>query len=528
MQAIISSSVLVGIDALPVEVEVDLSGGLPTYHCVGLPTPAVKEGGVRIRAALERLGQALPPDKITVNLAPADVPKRGAAFDLPIAVAILVAAGTIDPAPCAGVVMLGELGLDGAVRPVRGVLAAAMLARARGRRALVVPEANAAEAAAVGGVAVYPVRDLAEVVAGLRGEAPWRQVGPGAPQAAATPALDLAEVQGQTIARAAVEVAVAGGHNLLFAGPPGIGKTMLARRVPTILPALSHEEALEVTRVYSAAGLADGLMSARPFRAPHHTISPAALLGGGAQPRPGEISLAHRGVLFLDELPEFARASLEGLRQPLEDRQVIVGRAAGVVKLPAAFLLVAAANPCPCGWLGARERACVCGLGAIERYRARLSGPLLDRIDLHVPVRPVALTELRRETPAESSAAVAARVDEARARQAQRLGAWGVATNAEMPTAALRATCRLDEAGEAALARVVERRPGMSARSVDRVVRVARTIADLGGSGAIAAEHIHEAASYRLLDALPAVDRGLPREPAPARAATAGAPPAAG
>ncbi|MEZ4365499.1 MAG: YifB family Mg chelatase-like AAA ATPase [Kofleriaceae bacterium] len=508
MQAIVASCTLVGIDAISVDVEVDLAGGIPSYHCVGLPAPSVKEGGVRIRAALERIGAGLPTQKITVNLPPADVRKVGAAFDLPIAVAILVASGVLDPAPVAGVMMLGELGLDGSVRAVRGALAAALLARARGLRALVVPEASAAEAACVDGLEVWVARDLAEVVAALRGEGAWRAAAPDRAPPAPTAPLDLAEVQGQPLARAALEIAVAGGHNLLLAGPPGIGKTMLARRVPTILPPLSRDDALEVTKIYSAAGLSDGLARARPFRAPHHTISSAALLGGGALPRPGEITLAHHGVLFLDELPEFSRAALEGLRQPLEDRQVVIGRAAGVLRLPASFLLVAAANPCPCGWLGARERACTCTLGAIDRYRARLSGPLLDRVDLHVPVRPVGLFELRQQAPAESSSAVAARVAEARARQAARLAPWGVATNAAMPVAAQRATCRLDAAGEAVLAELHARRRGLSARAIDRIIKVARTIADLVGQDDVDAGALREAASYRVLDLEPGAEVG--------------------
>ena len=366
MQASLSSSTLVGIDPVPVSVEVELANGIPNYHVVGLPGPSVREGAVRIRAALEQAGQQLPAKKITVNLAPADVRKVGAAFDLPIAVGVWLAG---QPPPIAdkvvGITMLGELGLDGSLRPVRGALAAAMLAKERGQRAILLPEGSAAEATVVDGIEILVARDLAEVLAVLMGTADWRRATRGPLRARAGFTVDMAEVQGQVLARAALEIAVAGGHNLLLAGPPGIGKTMLARRVPTILPPMSHGEMLETTKVYSALGLSDGLVTERPYRAPHHTISTAALLGGGTIPRPGEISLAHHGVLFLDELPEFARGTLESLRQPLEDRHVVVGRVHGVLKLPASFMLVASANPCPCGWLGSELRECTCGLGAI-------------------------------------------------------------------------------------------------------------------------------------------------------------------
>lgn len=500
MLARVRSAALRGIEAIAIEVEVDVVAGLPSYHVVGLPAPSVKEGAVRIRAALEAVGQALPQQKITINLAPADVPKAGTAFDLPIAVAVLGADGSIDLSPLDGYLLLGELGLDGALRPVRGALAAAILARDLGLRGVVVPAASAGEAAVVDGIDVRAAGHLQDVVAMLTG-------GPPLPTGAARAAppgpapIDLADVRGQLLARAALEVAIAGGHNVLFVGPPGIGKSMLARRIPSILPPMSHDEALEVTKIYSAIGAAPtGLVGERPFRSPHHSVSAAALLGGGTVPRPGEITLAHRGVLFLDELPEFQRATIEALRQPLEEREVVIGRAAATLTFPASFLFVAAANPCPCGWAGSKLRECTCSAIAIERYRARLSGPLLDRIDLHIPVPPVALTELRSAEPGESSAAVRARVEEARARQRTRLAPWGLATNAEMSSTATRATCSLSTAAEAHLTRLVDARRWLSARAIDRIIKVARTIADLAGADRIERPHLAEAAGYRAFD----------------------------
>ena len=503
MLARMRSSTLRGIEATPIEVEVDVVGGLPSYHVVGLPTPSVREGAVRIRAALEAIGQALPQKKITINLAPADLPKPGTAFDLPIAIGVLLAESELDPAPVDGLMLLGELGLDGTLRAVRGALAAAILARDLGLRGIVVPAASAAEAAVVEGIEVMTADHLAEVVAMVVGGVPLRRATPrlGAPRSAS---FDLADVRGQTLARAALEVAVAGGHNLMLVGPPGIGKSMLARRIPSILPPMSHAEALAVTKVYSAIGAAPGgLVDERPFRSPHHSVSAAALLGGGSVPRPGEITLAHHGVLFLDELPEFQRATIESLRQPLEDREVVIGRAHATLRFPASFLFVAAANPCPCGWAGSKLRECTCSATAIERYRGRLSGPLLDRIDLHVHVPPVALAELRGAAPGEPSAAVRDRVIAARDRQRARLAPWGVATNAEMGPAATRATCALSPAAEQLLARLAAQRRSMSARTVDRLIKVSRTIADLAGADRIERPHLQEAAGYRAFDPEP-------------------------
>ncbi len=531
MVASIPSAALSGVDAYRVDVEIDVAGGLPQYCVVGLAATSIKEGVSRIRAALRQVERDLPPRRITVNLAPADRRKDGAAFDLPIALGLLCQEGVKRPELLAGLLILGELGLDGTVRPVRGVLAAAALARSEGLRGVLVPHACAAEAAAVDGIEVYAATHLGDVLRALEGECELaRYVGVPGPARVVRAHADFRDVRGQRLARRAVEIAVAGGHNVLLYGPPGAGKTMICSRLPSILPAMTRDEAIEVTRIHSAAGLApgDGLVASRPFRAPHHSCSVPALVGGGLPLRPGEISLAHRGVLFLDELPEFQRSAIEALRQPLEDRAVRIVRAHASAVMPASFLLAASANPCPCGWFGASARSCTCTPGMIERYRARLSGPVLDRIDLQVRVSDVSVEELRAREEGESSLAIRERVSEARARQAQRLEAYGFLVNAELDAVTARATCRLTADAESVLLRLATRRVGMTARAIDRVVRIARTIADLEGADEVRASAVREAATYRLLDVEPLADprcvlRAMSATDAPVCAGVAGA-----
>ena len=505
MIATVESCALMGIDAYRVLVEVATAPGqLPSYNVVGLPDASVREGAARIRSALERAGHPLPRKKITVNLAPADRRKDGAAFDLPIALAILVAEEVLQPSRLAGLLLLGELGLDGSLRPVRGALAAALLARDRGMPGVVLPAASAAEAREVEGIEVFGADHVGDLIRALESGADLpRPPASGVRAAPQASHIDMSDVRGQASARTALEIAVAGGHNILMVGAPGIGKTMLARRIPTILPPLERDESVETTKIYSSLGLApNGLVRERPFRSPHHTISTAALVGGCTPPRPGEVSLAHNGVLFLDELPEFGRMALESLRQPLEDRVVTIGRARGSIRFPASFLLAASANPCPCGWLGSDLKSCTCSLGALERYRHKLSGPLLDRIDIQVFVPHLSIAEMRDSTPGESSEVVRERVLRARQIQRRRLREFDARLNAEMSPRAMRATCRLSDRAERELERLCRVRVALTGRGVDRLIKLARTLADLDGSEDIGPDVVREALSYRALDGL--------------------------
>lgn len=495
-----------GIDAVTVTVEVNIAGGGLGLYLVGLPDNAVKESEQRIRAAFENSDERMSGKKVVVNLAPADLRKEGAAFDLPIAVGILAAMSRVDAAAVADTLFAGELSLDGSVKPVRGVLSIAMQARCDGIRRLVVPAANAAEAAVVEGIEVFGVGSLREVIGFLGGET---RIEPAvaAPAETAVPATgryeeDFADVRGQAHVKRALEIAAAGGHNVLMIGSPGSGKTMLARRMPGILPPLSPEEALETTKIHSVAGTSGiaGLMTRRPFRAPHHTVSQVALIGGGQSPHPGEVSLAHNGVLFLDELPEFGRSALEVLRQPLEEKRITVARARYRVRYPANFTLIAAMNPCPCGYYNHPSKECTCSAGSVHRYMGRISGPLMDRIDMHIEVTPVDPAELADAAPGEPSAAVRERVCRARAIQRERFrGCEGVHTNAMMNPAMLREYCRLD-APAAALLEQAMQRLALSARAYDRILKVARTIADLAGREKIEPGDVAEAINYRSLD----------------------------
>jgi magnesium chelatase family protein len=504
--ATLRSAAVFGVEALPVLVEVDVSNGMPMFTMVGLPDASVRESRDRVRSAIRNSGFPFPGHRVTVNLAPADVRKAGAAYDLPIALGILAASGVVQQRSVDEVVLLGELSLDGTIQPIRGVLPVAVAARRQGRRAMLLPRANAPEARIVDGLRVLAVESLCEAVQILNAgpaeanpEPAPRDMSSAETGPSSDPSLDFSDVSGQSMAKRALEVAAAGGHNLLLIGAPGGGKTMMARRLPGILPPLEFDEALDCTSIHSVAGTlphGTALMRRRPFRAPHHTISEVAMVGGGSFPRPGEISLAHNGVLFLDELPEFDRRVLESLRQPLEEGRVTIARAARTAAFPARFMFVAAMNPCPCGFHGDERRACRCSEPQIERYAGRISGPLRDRIDLVVDVPAIRFTA--DEGPAEeSSAAIAARVLTAREIQRQRFRTSGIRMNAAMEGAVLREHCALG-AKSTGLLEAATRKFCLSARGYDRVLRVSRTIADIAGSPAIEAEHVAESLQYRI------------------------------